>query len=192
MSIFPWSSYISEHYGRKQALLDYSVSLAAYWMGRYRKFQEIDWQKVSRLVFVCSGNICRSPFAEAVGTKLGMNATSFGLTADEGKPADPIASRIASQSGVSLSSHRTRTRDSLLMNEGDLVLAMEPRQAWELVQMPQRRNAQVTLLGLWHERMRPSIGDPYGLSEAYFRNCLLFMKMATENVVRLVKEAARG
>lgn len=78
------------------------------------------------------------------------------------------------------------------MNEADLILAMEPRQAWELIQMPQRRNAQVTLLGLWHERMRPNIGDPYGLSEAYFRNCLLFMKTATENVVQLVKEAARG
>ena len=192
MSLFPWSTYISEHYGRKRALLDHSFSLLTCWLGSYRAFQVVDWRKVSRLVFVCSGNICRSPFAEAVGRKLGMNATSFGLTADEGKPADPTASRIALQSGLSLSSHRTRTRDSVLMSDADLVLAMEPRGAWELIQMPQRRNAQVSLLGLWHERPRPSIGDPYGLSEAYFRNCFLFLETATENAARRVKDAARG
>lgn len=192
LSFLPWSSSISERFGRKQALWDYSVSVLAHWVGRYRKFQQVDWQRVSRLVFVCSGNICRSPFAEAVATKLGMNATSFGLTADEGKPADPTASKIALQSGLSLSAHRARTRDSILMNEADLVLAMEPRQAWELIQMTQRRNSQVTLLGLWHEPMRPNIGDPYGLSEAYFRNCFRFMKTATENVVQLAKGAARG
>ena len=41
-----------------------SLSHAANAAGRYAAYRDIDWHGVERLVFVCAGNICRSPYGD--------------------------------------------------------------------------------------------------------------------------------
>src|SRR6266436_8043822 len=90
--------------------------------GGFRAYKKIRWESVSRVVFVCHGNICRSPYAEQRALTYGLAAASFGLSAATGAPADPSACRIAARRAIELGAHRA-------CDARDLLVAMEPRQA---------------------------------------------------------------
>jgi protein-tyrosine phosphatase len=130
------------------------------------------WARPTRLIFVCDGNICRSPFAEGVARSMGLSALSMGLAADPGVGADPMALATAAKLGIDLSQHRAATFDPAAVRDGDLVLTFELRQAVEVERrLPVGRRHQVALLGArdgwasWH------LHDPYGLGPVYFDRC---------------------
>jgi protein-tyrosine phosphatase len=87
---------------------------------------------MASILVVCSGNLCRSPFAEGVlrrmlTERLGASApsvSSVGTIARDGEPATREAIAVASEHGIDASSHAARrlARDHLA--EADLVLAM--------------------------------------------------------------------
>lgn len=158
-------------FGGKRAWLRHRLARAADALGAFRPFRAIDWGRVSRLVFVCQGNICRSPYAEARARALSLDAASFGLAVLGPTSADPTAVRVARARGMDLTAHRARSTWELEIVPGDLLIAMEPRQAWRLRSRFARSGAQVTLLGLWCPDLRPHIQDPYGLAEDYFATC---------------------
>jgi len=129
--------------------------------------------ELKRLVFVCQGNICRSPYGEARARQLGISSASFGLNADTGKRANHSAARIAKQRGLILDDHSTIHISQFLFNTGDLVLTFEPQQMKELLSpgvLPESV-AAVDLLGRWCIPSFPYIHDPYGLNDAYFNIC---------------------
>ena len=76
--------WIKRNYGRRQGLLRHAGCLVRRLLGFYRPFARVDWGRVERVVFVCQGNICRSPYAEARGREVGLPASSFGLGAGVG------------------------------------------------------------------------------------------------------------
>jgi len=127
---------------------------------------------VSRLVFVCHGNICRSAFAEAAARKMGMNAASFGLSTKSGQPAYPSAVAYAGLSGLDLSGHKTTAKEDFLPAEGDLLLAMEVRQLRRLRADQRLSHMPRALLGSYAPIPIPHLHDPYELSEAYLKVCL--------------------
>jgi len=142
-------------------------------LGRFSRCADVDWTRVSRLVFLCKGNICRSAYAEHYARSLGMHSTSAGLWADKGKPADGTALRVARSFGVDLAAHRSRTPDELEFSSGDLVVVFEPKHLSAFASRSGSGNdVQATLLGLWSPRAKwVYIHDPYGSSELYFRAC---------------------
>jgi protein-tyrosine phosphatase len=77
-----------------------------------------------RVLFVCTGNICRSPFAEAVAQGEGHDAESAGLEAYAGgePPADAIA--VARELGYDLASHRARRLTEEMLERSDVVVGM--------------------------------------------------------------------
>ncbi|MBW4052632.1 MAG: phosphotyrosine protein phosphatase [Proteobacteria bacterium] len=125
---------------------------------------------MSRLVFVCRGNICRSPYGGLRASSLGVRAVSFGLDAAEGAPANPVASRNALLRGVDLSAHCSARLETDRLSDGDLVLVFEPAQLAEVRRRLGDRTA-VGLLGVWARPRRPHIQDPYGRSDRYFQQC---------------------
>ena len=60
-----------------------------------------------KVLFVCSGNTCRSPYAEAVARSLGHEARSAGSDAWADQPATREARKTAERRGVNLSPHRS-------------------------------------------------------------------------------------
>jgi protein-tyrosine phosphatase len=129
------------------------IRLALAWLenltGRYRQFKQIRWGRVVRIVFVCHGNICRSPYAEGRAVSFGLPAASFGLSADSGAPADPSACRLAARRGIELVRHCARDVVDFELQTGDLLVAMEPRQARRISGFLPPGSYQLTLLGLW-------------------------------------------
>jgi protein-tyrosine phosphatase len=83
-----------------------------------------------KVLFVCAGNICRSPFAEGLARRLAdelgldVDFASAGTIAIDGAPASDDALAVAREHGVDLSGHRARRVSSLLTDEADLVLPL--------------------------------------------------------------------
>jgi protein-tyrosine phosphatase len=182
------SALISRRYGRKMGLVRHWGHLGQLLIGSYSELKMIEWSRVNRLVFVCKGNICRSPYAEARARSMGLPCASFGLEAEAGTLANPAAMRGATARGLDLTSHRTRSASEFQIAKGDLLTAMEPSQVASLMSRPMPAGAQVTLLGLWSTPIRPHIEDPFGLSDDYFQTCFEVIDNALATISDLVKK----
>lgn len=134
------------------------------------------------MVFVCKGNICRSPYAEARARALGFSSYSVGLETKNGNPADWTAQEVALKRGLNLSGHYTRSVEQFTPGPSDLLIGMEPAHAKRLQQLYGETEPQVTLLGLWRSPPMPHIQDPYGLGSAYFETCFTILDQAIEQL----------
>lgn len=86
-----------------------------------------------RILFVCTGNTCRSALAEALARKLivergltDVEIASAGTSAWDGAPASDGALLVGMERGLDLSQHRAQTLTRELVADADLVLAMGP------------------------------------------------------------------
>ncbi len=82
-----------------------------------------------KLLFVCTGNTCRSPLAEALARSLleerdGWSVASAGLAAAEKAGATAGAEKAAACLGLDLSAHTARQLTPSMLADADLVLAM--------------------------------------------------------------------
>lgn len=83
-----------------------------------------------KILFVCTGNTCRSPMAAALMNKIAENndldisADSAGIYADAGEPASDEAIAVMSDYGIDLSSHSSRNITDNMIAESDLILTM--------------------------------------------------------------------
>lgn len=174
--------HINDSYGSKRGLLNLCWFGLQHLFGGFARYRNIDWTRVGKLVFVCHGNICRSPLGEAVARqRFGLAAESFGLDCRDGAPADPRALRFASSCGIDLASHASRNIRQYEPDQSDLVVVMEPK---HLAQLPARvtATAQVTLLGLWLSNSQPYVHDPYNSGENHFERCEQLVVLATEGI----------
>jgi protein-tyrosine phosphatase len=186
------SDLIKERYGGRRALIAHLRSLAVLKFGGLRRYQKVDWSRVQRFIFVCKGNICRSAYAHARAAAAGFPSASCGLYAGSGRPADPKAVLIAAEYDISLADHRTMAFSAFTPNRGDLLICMEPWQAAAVEAVLADQDVQVTLLGLWAQSRRPSIHDPYGSADGYWRTCLSIINDAIDQILRLANGAQLG
>ena len=144
-----------ELYGGRRAYVAHLCARASYVLGSYRSAQAINWGAVERLVFICHGNICRSPYASARAREFGARAISLGIEALDGVGANEDAARNALPRGIDLKDHRsTRLRASLIL-PGDLIVVFEPQQLLRVTRQSIIGAAGITLLGLWTRPVRP-------------------------------------
>jgi protein-tyrosine phosphatase len=176
-------AFIQARYGSARGLVRLWLSQAARLVGAYRPFEQVRWGEVRRLVFVCAGNICRSPYAERRAALAGYPTISVALRGDPDRAADPVARSVAGRAGVDLEVHRSTQISRAELRAGDLLIAMEPWQARELRERYLVEGSQVTLLGLWTKPQRPHLHDPFTLSERYFGSCFKAIDSGVATIV---------
>lgn len=184
--------WIEEHYGGKRAFLRYWESRALALMGGYRSLQRIDFTRVSRLVFVCKGNICRSPYAEYVARARGIPAISGGLDAGADRGAHPLAIRVGHRRGFDLSTHQVRRFDDIVTTSTDLVVTFEPEHQRRVQRGCGTDDYQLTLIGLFATPRFGYLHDPYGSSEAYFEKCFVRIDGALEGLLASFRNRYAG
>jgi protein-tyrosine-phosphatase len=86
---------------------------------------------LKKLLFVCSGNTCRSPLAEGIAKKIfseelpeRVEVSSAGSSAVDGAPASPLAVDVAGRRSIDLTGHRARFLDRSLVKDADLIVTM--------------------------------------------------------------------
>lgn len=145
---------------------------------------------LKRVMFVCMGNICRSPLAEAYARKrfaelgLAIGIASAGTIGHhEGEPADAGAMAIAVGAGLDLSSHRARrVRDDDLANS-DLILALDDRNLHDLLaRAPAHSHKLKRLLDFAPACGHRDVPDPYGESQAVFAHSLELIRMGIDGL----------
>ena len=89
---------------------------------------------MAKVVFVCWGNICRSPMAERIARAQasakhhdGIVFTSAGVSSEEtGNPIDPRARAVLTRHGYDASGHRAHRITAAEIADADLVIGLEP------------------------------------------------------------------
>jgi protein-tyrosine-phosphatase len=120
------------------------------------------------LLFVCSGNTCRSPLAEALARKFAerrgiedLNVSSAGTNAWDNVPATDEALLIGMERGLDLTGHRSRKLTPTIVSEADLIFVMTLGHVEQVKQMGGRGKVHVIdeyASGVANK----GISDPYG------------------------------
>lgn len=149
-------------------------------------------EKRVKVLFVCMGNICRSPMAEGVFKRFVAQAGLQDLIASDsagthhyhiGEPPDPRAQRAASRRGYDLSALRGRQVNRSDFGEFDYLLAMDETNLVTLERLCPSQHAHKLKL-LMEFSTSPAlreVPDPYYGEEPSF-----------ERVLDLVEQAAQG
>lgn len=167
------------------------VARYVYWrLGGYRPYRRVRWSSVGRLVFVCTGNICRSPYAEHVARAQALDAVSVGVEASPDGVLDSTALEVARARGIPMDGHSTTPLGHFEPREGDLFIAMEPFQAAIVAKQPWAASHQITLLGLWAGSQGPVIPDPYGGDERLFNECFSVIERGIATIRRRLRVPA--
>jgi protein-tyrosine phosphatase len=133
-------------------------------------------RRLSSIIFVCKGNVCRSAFAELrLRYLLDCNAVevdSCGMDVDQGEyaPADSVS--VTAEFSCSLDGRRSKGLSACDFQAADLICPMEYRQYKRLLQLyPEKKENIILLRNLapfpW--RLFCNIDDPYGLGKNEFR-----------------------
>jgi protein-tyrosine phosphatase len=173
--------YINDNFGSRRGLFNALKYKFLFLIGYYRSYQHINFNTVNRLVFICSGNICRSPYGEYMAKAAGLNSVSYGLRCRGGDKADPRALHQASLSGVSIQSHITTNISEYKLRKGDLFLVMEPRHLLEL-NASNVEYDQVTIAPLWSNKPTPYLHDPFNTNDVFFSRCELVVEQCVSNI----------
>ncbi len=116
-----------------------------------------------KLLFICSGNTCRSPMAMCLAQSMGYEARSAGLRVGwQGMPASDNALLVMKEMGLSLSAHRSAQVDLDVLSWADKIISMTPEHLLALTQRYPQFEQKTSAF--------PSpISDPYGYGPDIYR-----------------------
>jgi len=134
------------------------------------------------IVFICTGNTCRSPLAEALCKKRlaerlscqpedlpqrGFIVLSAGLSAIMGGGAAAESVEVGRELGADLTGHRSRPLSVELVAQADFLIGMTQSHLLALAGLHRAQGPQVRLLGDDGE----DIADPIGCEQEVYRQC---------------------
>ncbi len=155
---------------------------------------------IRRILLVCTGNICRSPLAEAL-LRRDLKARGFpeidvgsaGTGAWDGAPASEGAYLVGLERGLDLSGHRARLLTRELVESADLVLTMARHHRARVEELG--GEGRVFVLGEYAGRDGDDaeVSDPFGGDlDVYRDTCAELEALSAAVTERLARERQSG
>ncbi|MEN9971008.1 MAG: Low molecular weight protein-tyrosine-phosphatase YwlE [Actinomycetota bacterium] len=139
------------------------------------------------ILFVCTGNTCRSPMAEQIFNQealdVSAHATSAGLDAQEGSPINPHAIEALKGLGYSSTEHSSKLLSTEAVEAADVILTFTQSQKIELGQrFPAASGKLFTISEYANSGLDKieDVPDPYGESQVVYQE-------TAERIASLVK-----
>ncbi|GAB3625556.1 phosphotyrosine protein phosphatase [Pandoraea terrae] len=156
--------------------------------------------KPTSVLFVCMGNICRSPTADGVFRQRVADAGLCGIvTVDSagthgyhlGHPPDPRSQAAALRRGYDLSTLRARAVEAGDFDAFDWIVAMDDANFAELQRRcpPARRHKIVRLMDFATRHDATEVPDPYYGERGSFETVLDYVEDACEGLLRRLRES---
>ena len=152
---------------------------------------------ISSILFVCLGNICRSPLVEEVARR-SLAEAGLAVTVDScgtgdwhvGKGADPRMLVAARKAGYDLEPHRARQYRLADPDDFDLILAMDGSNLRAIRHLPTNAPAEMALFLPWSGVGAPAeFPDPYYGDADGFADAVALAEHGVAGLVRRLKRA---
>lgn len=146
-----------------------------------------------RLLFVCTGNTCRSPLAEVLARRAvasrgwsHVEVSSAGVATGGGGPASEGSVRAAARRGLDLADHRSTPLTAELLAGADVILAMGPGHLAIIQELGAGERADLLTTFATGEEGGEGVLDPYGgPDELYEETCALLEELVEGALDRL-------
>ena len=143
-----------------------------------------------KILFVCVGNICRSPTAELLMRhrlqgREGVEVSSAGLQALVGRPVDPEAAALLRTAGIDPETHKARQASPSVLAGADLILVMEQAHQVKIAREVPQVSGKTFLLGKWCGQRE--IPDPYRQSREAFEHVYQLIDQCVDSWAPYIK-----
>src|SRR5215211_2787995 len=148
------------------------------------------------VLFVCTGNVCRSPMAEgifkhAVRGRGSYRVLSAGVGAVDGQPASEYAVRALSQLGIDIGNHRSRHLTAELVSQADYIFGMTHSHVDTVMLLYPQAAEKTFLLREFDETLdafEKDISDPIGGSYEVYLNCRDQIEQGIVSIMRFIEQ----
>jgi glycine hydroxymethyltransferase len=148
------------------------------------------------VLFVCTGNVCRSPMAEglfryAVQGRGDYRVLSAGLGAADGQPPSPYAVEAVRELGIDISHQRSRMLTPDLVEAADYILGMTHSHIDTVMLLYPQAAEKTFLLREFDETLdqfEKDISDPIGGSYDVYMNCRDQIEQAIVSLLRFIEQ----
>lgn len=151
------------------------------------------------ILFICTGNICRSPMAEGIfrhaikGRRRDIQVMSAGIGAMEGQPPSHYAVEAVKELGIDISKQRSRQLTAELVQEADYIFGMTHSHVDTIFLLYPQAAEKTFLLREFDDTLdifEKDISDPIGGSYEVYLNCRDQIEQGIASLMRFIDQGA--